>query len=248
MRDPSQMDTMRRQQAEETLLRHAAAEIVRQDQEDFFAAQDLPDPPPELLARVDAAVYRELRKGGGKRRMLRRLANFGKAAAVLVLISGAVLTLGYVSVDATREKINAFFLENFGTHVVVHTEETDEISGNAYPLGWTSSVRPMWVPKRFTSVESQIAGRSSFLYYTSSESSDDIIIISIWPSIAAPFWDAEQMSDVDSITIQNVSANLCYKADSNSHLLRFTKSDITIQIVGSLSRDEIIKIAENISF
>lgn len=247
MRDPSQMDTMRRQQAEETLLRHAAAEIVRQDQEDFFAAQDLPDPPPELLARVDAAVYRELCKGGGKRRVLRRLANFGKAAAVLVLISGSMLTLGYVSVDATREKINAFLLENFGTHVVVHTEESDEESGNTFPVGWDGPVFPAWVPKRFTFVKASSADRSNFLYYASSDSSD-ILIINIWPSNIAPYWDAEHLDSVESVVIQNVSANLCYKKDSNSHLLRFTKSDITIQIVGSVTREEIIKIAENISF
>lgn len=247
MRDPSQMDTMRRQQAEETLLRHAAAEIVRQDQEDFFAAQDLPDPPPELLARVDAAVYRELRKGGGKRRMLRRLANFGKAAAVLVLISGSMLTLGYVSVDATREKINAFLLENFGTHVVVHTEETDEGTGNTVPLGWTNPVRPTWIPKRFDSVKTSSAGRSDFLRYISSETTE-VLLISIWPSSVAPYWDAESMDSTESIIVQNVSANLCYKNDVHSYLLRFTQSDVTVQIVGSLTREEIIKIAENISF
>lgn len=247
MRDPSQMDTMRRQQAEETLLRHAAAEIVRQDQEDFFAAQDLPDPPPELLARVDAAVYRELHKGGGKRRVLRRLANFGKAAAVLVLISGSMLTLGYVSVDATREKINVFLLENFGTHVVVHTEETDEGIGSILPNGWNGPARPAWIPKRFTYVNSSSSGRSYFLHYTSATPSD-ILIISIWPSTLSPYWDAEQMGTPESITIQNVPASLYCKESDSSYTLIFTKSDTTVQIFGSITRSEILKIAENISF
>lgn len=247
MHDPTKMDAMRRQQDEETLLRYAAAEAVRQEQEAFFAAQELPGPSPELAARMDEAVYRALRQSGGKRRVLRRLAAFGKAAAVLVLISGAVLTLGYVSVDATREKINAFLLENFGTHVVVHTEESDEESGSTYPYDWDGPVRPLWVPKRFTTVDSSSVGRSYFLHYTSSKTSDTFFI-NIWPSSVAPYWDAESMDNIESITIQDVSAYLCYKNDTNSYLLRLTKSDITIQVVGSLTREEIIKIAENISF
>lgn len=247
MNNPSEFDALRRRQAEDALLLHAAAEIVRQDQEEFFAAQALPAPPAELMARVDADVYRAIRKGSRKRRTRTALARLGQAAAVLVLISGAALTLGYVSVDATREKINAFLLENFGTHVVVHTQETEEGTGNLFPVGWSSPVYPAWIPKRFTTVEASSSGRSYFLSYTSPDPFD-FLVINIWPSSVSPFWDSENMDESDSIMIQGISANLCYRNETNSYLLRFTKSDLTIQIVGSVTREEIIKIAENISF
>lgn len=247
MNNPSEFDALRRRQAEDALLLHAAAEIVRQDQEEFFAAQALPAPPAELMARVDADVYRAIRKGSRKRRTRTALARLGQAAAVLVLISGAALTLGYVSVDATREKINAFLLENFGTHVVVHTQETEEGTGNAFPVGWNGPVYPAWIPSRFTAVEASSADRSYFLYYTSSDSAE-LLIISIWPSTVIPFGDSEYMDSIESIAIQDVTADLCYKSDTQSYLLRFTKANLTIQLVGTVTREEIIRIAENISF
>lgn len=240
-------EDLRRQQAERAFLLDAAAEIARQEDEEFLAAQSLPDPPEELMARLDANVYKVLRRGGRKKNAFAALAYLGRAVAVLALISGAALTLGYVSVDATREKVNAFLLENFGTHVVVQTGETEEESGQAFPTDWDGKVRPAWVPKRFTSVESTSAGRSGFLYYTSSNSSD-LLIINIWTSSASPFGDAEQMGDEETLTVQDVSASLYYKEDTHFYTLLFTKSDITIQIFGSVSREEIIKIAENISF
>lgn len=240
-------EDLRRQQAERAFLLDAAAEIARQEDEEFLAAQSLPDPPEELMARLDSNVYKVLRRGGRKKNAFVALTYLGRAVAVLALISGAALTLGYVSVDATREKVNAFLLENFGTHVVVQTGETEEEFSSAFPIGWDGPVSPQWIPKRFTKVEASSAGRSNFLYYTSSDVSN-VLIINVWPSSAAPFWDSEQMDNVEVLTIQGVSANLCYKTDSGSYLLRFTKSDITIQIVGSVTREEIIKIAENISF
>jgi hypothetical protein len=56
------------------------------------------------------------------------------------------------------------------------------------------------------------------------------------------------MTDAEEIMIQTVPAYVWHKLDNNQYVLLFTKNDVTIQIFGSITCDEILKIAENISF
>lgn len=231
------------------LMLYTAMEIAAQDREELTAAQQakLPELPPELLARMDANIYKVLKKHGRKRRLRTAVRWIKYTAAGLAVASVASLTFGYVAVEATREKINSFLLENFGTHVIVHTQETDEESGNAIPTGWDGDTYPLWVPKRFTSVKAQSIDRSNILYYTCDDLSDTLAIC-FWPASLSPFWDAERMGIAESLIVQNVSANLYYNTDDQVYTLIFTKSDTTVQIFGAVTRTEILKIAENISF
>lgn len=246
-RPEQRFDALRQQQAENILVLRAAAEIAAQDQEEFIAAQDLPEPPEEVVARLDAGVHRALKGHNRRHKASGVLAGFTRAAAVLLILSGAVLMAGYFTVDAAREAINEFFLENFGTHTIVHTQETDKETGNAFPVDWNGSIRPAWIPSRFNAIKLYTCDRTEFLYYKA-ENSVDSLSISVWPASVAPAWDAENISDIESLLIQDVPATLCCNNDNNYLLLRFTKADRTVQIVGLLTREEILKIAENISF
>jgi tRNA pseudouridine-54 N-methylase len=247
MTDRSAFNDLKRQQNEEILLMQAAMEIAASQQDEFLEAQSLPDPSDELLARVNANVKQSIQKGQCKRTMWIVAKKIKHVAAIVLVILGLALPVSYITVDAAREAINEFFLENFGTHTVVHTQDADKQAGNAVPKGWDSSVMPTWVPSRFTNVEARAGGRTDTLSYTS-EDSNDILTIEIWPTGAFVFGDTENMTEAEELTVQNVPARVWYKMDEEQYVLLFAKSDVTVQIAGSVTRDEILKIAENIYF
>jgi hypothetical protein len=225
----------------------AAMEIAALQQDEFSEAQSLPDPADKLLVRVNSNVKHSIQKGQCKRTMWIVAKKIKHVAAIVLVILGLTLPVSYITVDAAREAINAFFLENFGTHTVVHTQDTDQQAGNTVPKEWNNKVYPMWVPSRFGYVQAKSLEKTSWLYY-SSDNSDDSLIIEIWSAKAVIFGDTEKMTESEEIIVQNVPAHVWYKIDKNQYILLFTKSDVTVQIAGSVTRDEILKIAENISF
>jgi hypothetical protein len=247
MTDRSAFNDLKRQQNEEILLMQAAMEIAASQQDEFLEAQSLPDPSDELLVRVNSNVKQSIQEGRCKRTMWFVAKKIKHIAAIVLVLLGLTLPVSYLTVDAAREAINAFFLENFGTHAIVYTQETDEQSGKAVPNGWNDKVRPMWVPSRFVYVEARFGGRTDVLRYTS-EDADEGLVIEIWSTGITPYSDLENTDEMVDITVQNVDAQLWHRSDYDTYILIFTKEDTTIKIVGSLTREEILKIAENISF
>lgn len=244
-----QIREMRQRLTQEDLLRQAAAEISAMDMEDFFAAQDDPalQPPPEVLARLRRQTQSRL----ARRRGRYRRARFAKQAAAVVCATvglGAVgFTVTFLSVDAARTAINNFFLEQYDRFAVVRPGQTGEKSGAALPSDWDGPAYPMWVPERFEDVEVLSVHQSTILIYHQSSNSDSMSI-SIWVDTSIPYVDTEDMGIGENITIQDVNAQLYWKEEKEQHTLIFTKNNVSIRIRGDLTREEIIKIAENISF
>lgn len=239
---------LRRQQAEDELVRRAAIEIAAMDMEAFFAAQEnIPDPPPEVMERLRRKIHARIRQEVARTRRKRFLRRAAQCAAAVVVIGSVGFTGTYFTVSAAREAINNFFLVSFDDHAVTRTEENERPSGTTVPGDWNEAITPTWVPERFDRVIVMEVGRGTSLTYDSS-TAGDAMAISFWDASASPYVDTEDMILVDDLTIQNVRAELYYKETDGQYTLLMAKNDISMQIRGELEKEEIIKIAENISF
>ena len=106
-------EEFRRQQAEEEFFRLAALEIENEENEEFWKAQDQPDPPPEVMERLHAHLQADMRRAGRKTRRRRALKQLAQMAACLAIVCCVGFTGVYLTVDAARTAINNFVLEMF---------------------------------------------------------------------------------------------------------------------------------------
>ena len=94
-------------------FRLAALEIENEENEEFWKAQDRPDPPPEVMERLHAHLQADMRRAGRKTRRRRVLKQLAQMAACLAIVCCVGFTGVYLTVDAARTAINNFVLEMF---------------------------------------------------------------------------------------------------------------------------------------
>ena len=239
-------EEFRRQQAEEEFFRLAALEIENEENEEFWKAQDQPDPPPEVMERLHAHLQADMRRAGRKTRRRRALKQLAQMAACLAIVCCVGFTGVYLTVDAARTAINNFVLEMFEGSAVVRTDETIDSSGVAMPDDWDGPFTVMWVPERYTDVRANDFGDSWQLLYDDGESSSLFVVV--WVTNALPNVDMEGMQLFDEIKIQGGQAMVYVKHKTNTNMLLWTVNDYIIQIMGDATTEEIEKIAENFLF
>ena len=159
-------EEFRRQQAEEEFFRLAALEIENEENEEFWKAQDQPDPPPEVMERLHAHLQADMRRAGRKTRRRRALKQLAQMAACLAIVCCVGFTGVYLTVDAARTAINNFVLEMFDGNALVWTEETIEAVELPCRMTGMARLTVMWVPERYTDVRANDFGDSWHLYYS----------------------------------------------------------------------------------
>lgn len=239
-------EEFRRQQAEEEFFRLAALEIENEENEEFWKAQDQPDPPPEVMERLHAHLQADMRRAGRKTRRRRALKQLAQMAACLAIVCCVGFTGVYLTVDAARTAINNFVLEMFEGSAVVRTDETIDSSGVAMPDDWDGPFTVMWVPERYTDVRANDFGDSWHLYYSSD--GDDYMFVEVWLTSALPNVDMEDMHLISEEKIKGGQAQIYNKEETDTSMLLWTVNDYIIQIMGDATTEEIIKIAENFLF
>ena len=240
-------EEFRRQQAEEEFFRLAALEIENEENEEFWKAQDQPDPPPEVMERLHAHLQADMRRAGRKTRRRRALKQLAQMAACLAIVCCVGFTGVYLTVDAARTAINNFVLEMFEGNAIAWTAETENSSGVAMPDDWTGPFDVMWVPTRFTDVKGNSFSDSWMLYYDNDVNENDLYILA-WSASTAPYIDLEAMQFIDETQIQGGQAIIYSKEETNTNMLLWTANDYIIQIMGDATTEEIKKIAENFLF
>ena len=246
------IDELKRQQSEDNFFRMAGQMISEEELAEFEKSQqEAPELPPELAVKFHKQNRELIERSFKKKKhrlIFRRLA---QAAAALMICVGASGTALYVTVDAARDSINNFFLEQFEDHAVVKpddgTDDLDENSGCAVPDDWDGPVTPRWVPKRYTDVEKIEAEGTYGLFYSSSQNGDYLIIYIVSGKYDLNI-DTEDMVLFSETEIQNVPAKIYYKNDEKRLSLIFAKNDCTIRISGTVTVDEVEKVAENMNF
>lgn len=239
-------EEFRRQQAEEEFFRLAALEIENEENEEFWKAQDQPDPPPEVMERLHAHLQADMRRAGRKTRRRRALKQLAQMAACLAIVCCVGFTGVYLTVDAARTAINNFVLEMFDGYAVVRTDETIDSSGVAMPDDWDGPFTVMWVPERYTDVRANDFGDSWQLYYENAN--EEYLLIATWSASSMPNVDMGKMKEIEEKQIQGGNAIFYSKTTDGTNMLLWTAHDYIIQITGNAAVDEIEKIAENFLF
>ncbi|HJD21511.1 MAG TPA: DUF4367 domain-containing protein [Candidatus Gemmiger faecigallinarum] len=241
------LDDLRRKQAEEDFFRMAAQEIDAEENEAFWQAQQLPDPPPEVMERLQKGLQAEMNRAARKRRTRRVWKHVGQAAACIAIVGAVALTGTYVNVEAARKAINNFFLDYFDGNAVMRTDETQDASGVGMPDDWSGPFAVLWVPERFTAVSAKSNDGNWMLFYDD-ESSDSDLSMFVWNASTAPYIDVERMDFISESTIDDALVNIYYKEDEDVYMLLWTSDNYVVQIMGAATPEELEKIAENISF
>ena len=240
-------EEFRRQQAEEEFFRLAALEIENEENEEFWKAQDQPDPPPEVMERLHAHLQSDMRRAGRKTRRRRVLKQLVQMAACLAIVCCVGFTGVYLTVDAARTAINNFVLEMFEGNAVVRTDETIDSSGVAMPDDWDGPFTVMWVPERYTDVKASRFNDNWMLFYNDKQRDEDLCIV-VWTTSALPNVDMEGVRLINEMQIQGGQAIIYSKQEADTNMLLWTVNDYIIQIMGDATTEEIEKIAENFLF
>ncbi len=240
-------EEFRRQQAEEEFFRLAALEIENEENEEFWKAQDQPDPPPEVMERLHAHLQADMRRAGRKTRRRRALKQLAQMAACLAIVCCVGFTGVYLTVDAARTAINNFVLEMFDGYAVVRTDETIDSSGVAMPDDWDGPFTVMWVPERYTDVKASRFNDNWMLFYNDKQRDEDLCIV-VWTTSALPNVDMEGVRLINEMQIQGGQAIIYSKQEADTNMLLWTVNDYIIQIMGDATVEEIKKIAENFLF
>ena len=130
-------EEFRRQQAEEEFFRLAALEIENEENEEFWKAQDQPDPPPEVMERLHAHLQADMRRAGRKTRRRRALKQLAQMAACLAIVCCVGFTGVYLTVDAAARRSTILFWRCLmGMHLPGPRKQRKRRSHAAGQLGW----------------------------------------------------------------------------------------------------------------
>lgn len=240
-------DNIRRQAAEEEFFRLAAMEIESEQNEEFLEAQNLPDPAPEVLQRMQTHLQQTMRKTQKRKERRTIFLHFGRFTACAAIICCVLISGTYFSVDATRVSINNFIMEIFSDHAIVRTNASMKDEGAALPVNWEGPFYVTWVPSRFTYVAAKTLDSYWALTYRT-ESGENTFSIYVWDNIANPHINIEGFKLLSQEHIQGFPANIYSSLDSDSRLLIWINQNYIIQIGGDISSDEMIEVAKKITF
>lgn len=237
-------DDLRRQAAEDEFFRLAAMEIESEQNEAFLEAQSLPDPPPEVLQRMQANLQQTMHKTKQRKRRHIIFMHLGRLTACAAIACCVLISGTYFSVDAARDSINNFVLELFDDHSIIKTEKSEFQSGAALPANWQEPFYITWVPTRYVNVLINKVDSAWTLFYESNNENDALSIY-VWDFYHSPSIDTENMTLISEESIQEAPARTYLSEDEKTCMLIWTKENYIIQILGVVSPEEARKIAES---
>lgn len=240
------LDNFQRQSAEEEFLRLVALEIESEENNLFLEAQNIPDPPMDILQGIQENLLDTMRKNRKRQRNSKIFLQVGRLTACTAALFCLLTTGVYFGVDAARLSINNFVMELFDGHAVVRTDASTQNTGALLPENWDGPFSVSWVPPRFTTVKTKKLQTFWNLIYSDDEQNN--LFVYVWNSDHAPNVDTEAMELIVQQDIQDSSASIYMDSSGDICTLIWVKSDYIIQIGGNLFPDEAIKIAESFDF
>jgi|GEM_PF-389850 hypothetical protein len=223
----------------EFLIKKAAIALAEKDSElfDRLEKDDTiinPDQD-ELDKKIYAMIDEHFNKNGTRRKKKKKLKSlmFKVAALVLILSSGFIIP--YITVDAFRERVVNFYIENFDTHASFGPKEENE------PF---TEFEAGYLPEGY--VKGDEFKAPNLYSQTFYNQVNKMIDITLYDDDTSFNIDTENC-ETYNVTIKNKNGYIYIKADSVALIFKF--HDKSIVITGnddSLSNEELIKIAESI--
>lgn len=231
------LETQKRGIDNESLLRLAAAAIheqglveEEQEKEFIFTGQELRQGWNNIMKEYHKRKFSQTTKSFFRRAAV-------ASAAFIAAIGGTAVTAMAVS-PTIREMVLTDF-GKYSTLDVLFSGHKPEI-----PEDWQEMYYPSYIPEGFTFKEIKSISTINTLVYVDSRGYN--LGFSIIMPNAEINIDTENM-EKSEIQINGRNALLYEKSDKIKSSVLINYGDCIIYIVGSLSTDEIIKIAENIS-
>lgn len=240
-------DDFRKHAAEEDFFRLVAMEIESEQNEEFLEAQNLPDPSPEVLQRMQTNLQMTMRRTRKRKRRHTIFLHLGRFTACAAVIFGVLFSGAYFGVEATKNSINNFVLELFTDHSVIRTKDSTILEGASLPADWNGPFNITWVPARFSSVRvKSISSLWSIIYESNHD--ENTLSIYVWSSFHSPHINTENSQLIEEDEIQDAPVSIYESQNDNSCILIWTKEDYIIEIGGAISIEEAKKIAESFVF
>lgn len=240
-------DDFRKHAAEEEFFRLAAMEIESEQNEEFLEAQSLPDPSPEVLARMQKNLQTTMRKTRKRKRRRTIFLQLGRLTACMAVVCGVLFSGAYFGVEASRNSINNFVLEFFDDHAVVSTDTSESNKGASLPINWDGPFYVTWVPERFINVRA-INSQTSWKLIYASNSDNENLSIYVWSTSYAPYINIDGMKLLSEEVIQNGTVQIYADESAGICTLLWEKDPYLIQIGGTVSASEVKEIAQNFKF
>lgn len=239
------LDILKNKKAEQEFFDMAAREIDKELDQVFIEAQNLPDPDPEILQRIQKNLNAEMYKQTVAWYIKKWASGIGKVAACIVFVSGVIFTGAYLHVEATRNQVNNFFLELFDEYAVIHHGEDDRESGVTMPASWSGPFSVGWVPQRFTDVFAQDMTYSWALYYDDLNSDNDLAIY-VWDPDIAPTINTEGENKISEQ--ENKMTEYYHNPSRNTYSVVSVQNGYMIYVKNANTQEEAEEILKNISF
>lgn len=241
-------DQMEQDYLDELLMQDAARMIDAQLLEDAKEAQKA-DVDLDWLRQLEKASVKQIQKKRKKQTLTWRAKKIGRIAAIFVITISLIFSTVYVSVGAAREAINNFFTGKTNRRAtVVYPVHVEGQTYSLIPEGWRGPLYATWLPDGY--VHANSGTQSDQHWWLCYSHKDDIlksICIYAWDDTYAPHIDIENYKLLNEQIVQDVKAEI-YLAPDSKHCLIMVKNDLTIQIIGDVSEEEIIQIAEGLEF
>ncbi|WP_288527244.1 DUF4367 domain-containing protein [uncultured Eubacterium sp.] len=158
---------------------------------------------------------------------------FSKRNIKILLIAAVLLSLAATVVFAVP-KSREFIVNKFSNHSEYNITDTDNIKD-------VKSLTVNYIPKGFEVTEEHTASGFCILKYENGEKSFSIKKLSLDFTIN---YDTEKYKS-EEIKINGITA-VYYKPDNDMHGIIFNNGEYIYSVSGHISKDEIVKVAQNI--
>lgn len=242
-------DKMERDYLDEQFMREAAKLMDAELLEELKEAREM-DVDGDWLKQLEMSSVKQIQKKRRTQKIAWRLRKIGRIAAAIVIAICVAFSTIYVSVDAAREAINNFFTGKTNRRAtVVYPENVEGEIYSIIPENWRGPLYATWLPDGYMQANSGThADRYWWLCYSHKDNILDTICIYAWDETYTPSIDIEEYEIVSEGMVQGVPATVYLDAKRDYHTLIMVKNNLTVQISGTISKEDIIQIAESLEF
>ncbi|MDO5028031.1 MAG: DUF4367 domain-containing protein [Bacillota bacterium] len=164
------------------------------------------------------------------------------AASFLIVLLASLIMFFSINVEA-RQKLFDWIIKDFGSYSSFTPEIIDPQSSESINI---DDLKILYIPKDFELVEEKIARISKIILYKDKNNEDLFFYIKL-----KNFENSNSINlyDTEDAVLEEIfiNGNKAYYWTHETNMLLWQQDNIECFISGSISKDQIIKIAENIS-
>ena len=166
---------------------------------------------------------------------------------VLLLVVIITFSTAMVTAVAFRSEVLNFLIqvEEKYTSFRLKGNNITSSEGNL-EIGWENSYAPTYIPEGFQVIQNYVSESQKRLVFSNEQVQDSIIIYTESSPSTVLNVDTENASLVETVNINNTSGTAVKKDEHTSIIWEMDK--LIFMVVGSVGKDELIKIAESVQY